>query len=243
MGKQEFSFKEMDVEGLDTLDAISNADNFNEWMYDTIAPFCSGRILEIGSGIGNISHYFLKNERDIVLSDIRDNYCTILKNTFKDYNPEIVTVNIADVDFDKKYQHLIGKFDSIFSLNVIEHIEDDQLAIKNCKKLLKENGKIIILVPAYNTLYNGFDKSLEHYRRYTAKTLNKLLGAEFKLEHTNYFNFIGIFGWFFSGKILRKKTIPEGQMNLYNKLVPVFKIIDKIILNKAGLSVISVGRK
>jgi hypothetical protein len=68
---------------------------------------------------------------------------------------------------------------------------------------------------------------------------------ENKLEvvHHQYFNFIGIFGWWFSGNILRKKTIPDGQMKLYNTLVPIFKIVDKVMFNKMGLSVISVGMK
>jgi len=44
----------MDVEmknpqyGTDTLEVISVARNFNRWMYDTVKPFCSGKILEIG---------------------------------------------------------------------------------------------------------------------------------------------------------------------------------------------------
>ena len=37
--------------GTDTLEVISEADNFNRWMYETIKPHCSGEILEIGSGI------------------------------------------------------------------------------------------------------------------------------------------------------------------------------------------------
>jgi len=243
MDSKQFTFKEIDVEGEETLDAISGADNFNRWMYDTISPYCSGNILEIGSGIGNISKYFLADKANITLSDIRDEYCGKLQKTFVDFSPEIINVNIADSNFDENYQHLFEKFDSIFSLNVVEHIEDDKLAMKNCKKLLKQNGTIITLVPAWNALYNEFDKALEHYRRYNRKTLKKLVGAEYKIIHTQYFNLIGILGWILSGSILKKKTIPKGQMGLYNKLVPVFKIIDKIIFNKLGLSVICVAEK
>lgn len=239
----DFKFKEIDEEGMETLDAISSADKFNEWMYLTIAPHCSGKILEIGSGIGNISNFFLQNNANITLSDIRDNYCEALKNNFKEYSAEVINVNIADEDFDTKYAHLINTFDTVFSLNVVEHIKDDSLAVKNCKKLLKKNGTLITLVPAYNTIYNGFDTALEHYRRYTKKTLTNLLQKEYTVTHTQYFNFIGILGWVFTGGILRKKTIPEGQMGLYNKLVPIFKIVDKVLFNKIGLSVIAVAKK
>ncbi|MCC6516189.1 MAG: class I SAM-dependent methyltransferase, partial [Chitinophagales bacterium] len=56
----DFHFKEIDADGQTTLEAIDKADNFNEWMYQTIKPFCKGKVLEIGSGIGNISRYFLR---------------------------------------------------------------------------------------------------------------------------------------------------------------------------------------
>jgi hypothetical protein len=65
----------------------------------------------------------------------------------------------------------------------------------------------------------------------------------FRLVHTQYFNVIGILGWFVSGKILRKKTIPEGQMKLYDTLVPLWKLVDWCIGRFIGLSVISVVTK
>ena len=146
-------------------------------------------------------------------------------------------------DFDTVYADLLGSLDALFALNVVEHIEDDLQAIANCKKLLKKGGRLLILVPAYQALYNGFDVGLEHYRRYNKKTLSALFKKN-KIEITNsqYFNFIGIFGWFFSGSILKKETIPKGQMKVYNMLVPVFRIIDKMVLNKMGLSVIVEGK-
>ncbi len=54
---------------------------------------------------------------------------------------------------------------------------------------------------------------------------------------------MGILGWYISGKLQKNKTFPEGQMKLYNNMVPLFKIIDKIFLNSIGLSVITVGKK
>ena len=81
-----FNFKELDKEGLETLLAISKADRFNRWMYDTIKPFISGNILEIGSGIGNISHYFLAAQQKITVSDLRDNYLAFLKEEFQHHS-------------------------------------------------------------------------------------------------------------------------------------------------------------
>jgi 2-polyprenyl-3-methyl-5-hydroxy-6-metoxy-1,4-benzoquinol methylase len=238
-----FEFKEIDQDGLETLDAIAGANRFNKWMYDTIEPYCKGQILEIGSGIGNISKFFFEQKANIILSDIRTNYCDILTKKFKTYNTTVLQMDVTDPDFDTKWGSYFCQFDSIFALNVIEHILDDDLAIRNCKKLLKTNGNLIILVPAYQRLYNQFDKSLEHYRRYTTSSLKSLMLRNFSVVHSQYFNFIGVFGWLFSGSILRKQTIPEGQMKLYDLMVPLFKIIDKIVFNSVGLSAIAVGEK
>lgn len=235
------STKEIDLEGLETLSVIEKANKFNKWMYETIKPYSKGRILEIGCGIGNISEFFINDNFDIVLSDLRDNYIEIVKNKFTN---EVIKIDLVDVDFDTKHKDLIGTFDTVFALNVVEHIKDDHKAIENCKKLLKNQGHLIILVPAYQTLFNNFDVELEHFRRYTQKSLKQLIKANhLNIIKTFSFNLIGILGWFVSGSILKKKTIPEGQMGLFNKLVPVFKLADILTLKKIGLSVICISVK
>lgn len=240
----EFSFKEIDEEGMETLKAISEANKFNEWMYQRIAPDCKGKILEIGSGIGNISEFFIKNNADIYLSDLRDNYLNFLEKNYEHKASGILKMDIVDPNFDEIYTEHINTFDTVFALNVVEHIKDDELALKNISKLLKKDGNAVILVPAFNTLYNSFDEALEHYRRYTKKTLNKNFSkSNLEIQKSSYFNAAGIAGWILSGAILKKKTIPAGQMKLYNSLVPIFKIVDKVLLNSFGLSVITVGKK
>ena len=235
------TIKEIDLEGLETLSVIEKADRFNEWMYNTIAPHCKGKILEIGSGIGNISKFFIQNNQEIVLSDLRDNYCAILKQKF---NNPVIKIDLVSDNFDAEYAHLIGTFDSVFALNVVEHIKDDLQAIANCKKLLKDGGNLIILVPAYQFLFNNFDVELEHFRRYTQKSLKRIIVENgLQVKKLFSFNLIGILGWYVSGNILKKKTIPEGQMGLFNLLVPIFKLADFVTFRKLGLSVICVSEK
>lgn len=241
-----FSYKEYDLEGMETLQTIAGANRFNEWMYQTTSRRLSGKIIEIGSGIGNISSFYLRDQRSLHLSDIRDNYCAFLQDHFA---KEPTALGISKIDlvhpkFDEVYQDLLGSFDGLFALNVVEHIENDTLAIANAKKLLRSGGRMVILVPAYQLLYNTFDEALEHYRRYNKKRLKKLFHAnELRITHSQYFNLAGILGWFVSGNILRKKLIPSGQMKLYNSLVPIFRIADQLTFNQMGLSVIVEGVK
>lgn len=232
--------------GTDTLEVISEANHFNRWMYETIKPHCSGEILEIGSGIGNISQFFIHDGAKISLSDIENSYFPRLKESFGNYPnlQAMYRLDFSDKKLEENHPELLEKFDTIFALNVVEHIPDHLQAMKNAMKMLKPGGKVVILVPAFQWLYNGFDEQLDHQRRYTHRSLRQLIeGAGFKVVHHQYFNFVAILGWFVSGTILRKRIIPGGQMRFYNAMVPVWKVIDFFTQRLAGVSVIQVGKK
>ncbi len=235
-----------DPHGLTTLNVIGTANKFNFWMYSAIEPFCKGEILEIGSGIGNISAFFIEKGSNIHLSDIRPEYCDFLRKkfgTFPNYK-NTHTIDLIHDNFKEEYRHLFEKFDSVFFLNVLEHINNHHLAVSNAITLLKPGGKLIILVPAYPFLFCDIDKELGHYRRYTAKSLKKVVSdKKVKIEKLFHFNACGIPAWFIAGKILHSKHIEEGKMSLFNRLVPVFKFIDRIIFRKIGLSLIIVASK
>jgi SAM-dependent methyltransferase len=235
-----------DKAGKDTLDVIGEADRFNHWMYQTIYPFSFGKIMEIGSGLGNISRFYINNGDKIMLTDLREEYCSSLQDKFGT-NQNLLGIdqlNLIHPDFEQYYKEHLEKYDTVFALNVIEHIKDDSLAINNCKKLLKKDGHLIILVPSYQKLYNRFDKELGHFRRYTIDSLSHLFNEnELEIIHKKYFNFIGVFGWYISGGLLKKNTIPSTQMKIYNQLVPVWKRVDQLIKNRVGLSTIVVGKK
>ena len=227
--------------GDQTLKAVSKADNFNEWIYDQIKPWANGKILEVGSGIGNISKHFIDEDKNIVLSDLRSQYFDYLNGKYAE--KEVIQMDIVDTDFDTKYKGLHNSFDLVFAINVVEHIDNDRLATENMAKLLKPDGFMFILVPAYGFLFNSFDKSLQHYRRYQSGSLKKILPKKMRQLDSWYFNFAGIFGWYLVGTILKKEVIPDSNMKLYNFLTPILKLVDKITLNKVGLSVISVSQK
>ncbi|RIH66881.1 methyltransferase domain-containing protein [Mariniphaga sediminis] len=232
--------------GTDTLEIISAADRFNYWMYRTIQSHCKGNILEIGSGIGNISQFFVEDGAEITLSDFDSSYFPRLKEKFGNRQnlKGIHQIDFSAKNLEEKHPELAGQFDTVFALNVVEHIEDHQQALKNAYTFLRPGGNVVILVPAFQFLFNGFDTQLGHYRRYTKKTLKSLMeSAGFEVIHSIYFNFIGVLGWYLSGNILQKKMIPRGQMKLYNELVPVWKIIDVFMKYFTGLSVICVGNK
>ena len=234
-----------DPVGAQVLETIAKAGSFNQWMYGRIRPFLKGRILEIGSGIGNISAFAVEEGLTITLSDINTDYQDYLRQKFSvSHNVEgILTIDLQDPNFKTTYHQLEEKFDSIFLLNVIEHLEDDKQAVENCHFLLKKEGNLVLLAPAYAFLYCRFDRELGHFRRYTKRSLSAIFEKNsFVIISKKYFNAAGIAGWFVFGKLFNKKKI-GGEMLVFNKLTPFFKLADRIVFDKIGLSVIIAARK
>ena len=60
----------------------------------------------------------------------------------------------------------VGQFDAVIALNVLEHIEDDRLAIARLAGLLKPGGLLILEVPQGPNVYDIYDAYLRHFRRY-----------------------------------------------------------------------------
>ena len=133
--------------------------------------------------------------------------------------------------------------DSVICFNVLEHIEQDETALRNIFDLLEPGGRFLLLVPSHPWLYGSLDQHLRHHRRYRKKELkNKLEAQGFRVIYLKYFNRIGIFGWFLNGKILRRKELPSFQLAIYNLLVPLLKL-EKFFPLPFGTSLLAVAEK
>lgn len=235
-----------DLSGRRTLEIFGKATHFNHWLYKSFSSYCKGNIIEIGSGTGNISRLLLRQGNAITLSDINPLYCQKLSATFEHEATlqGVYQFDLSDSDFEKKYPQLLNQFDTIVGLNVVEHIKDEQMVIRNATKLLRYKGRIIILVPAHQGLYNSFDQSLGHYRRYTRKKLVHLLESEgLELIRSKYFNVAGIAGWWFFGSILKRQVIPALSLRIFDLMVPLVKMLDWISFRKIGLSLVAIAEK
>jgi SAM-dependent methyltransferase len=234
-----------DLTGYKTLEAFSDATAFNFWMFNAISPFIKGNVIEIGSGIGNMSQHLIQSCGSLYVTDLNDTYCDLLRRKFSGNTKlkGVAGMDLTDPLFAARFKHLIGSFDTVVALNVVEHIENDDVAILNASSLLKKDGYLVILVPAYPRLYNRLDKELNHYRRYTKDSLTYLVQKHMPVIHGRYFNAAGLGGWFLSGSVLKHRIIASDQIRLFNRLVPAFRVIDRLLFNKVGLSVIVAGRK
>jgi SAM-dependent methyltransferase len=98
--------------------------------------------------------------------------------------------------------------DTVVCLNVIEHLQDDVLALRNILNILGEHGRAIILVPNGPGLYGSLDEVLGHCRRYTSDSLTELAQkAGFRVERILKFNRPGVIAWWLNGRILRAEDL------------------------------------
>lgn len=84
--------------------------------------------------------------------------------------------------------YLSDSFDIVTALDVLEHIDDDLVAMKELYRVCKVGGMLLVTVPAYGFLWSEHDEALHHRRRYAAYELrNKLTLAGFDIEKCTYF--------------------------------------------------------
>jgi hypothetical protein len=127
---------------------------------------------------------------------------------------------------------------------VLEHIEDDATALSNMAEILCSGGRVIIIVPAHEWLYGTMDSPIGHFRRYTKRTMSqKLERAGFTVEKQFYLNSLGVLGWFVNGRLFRQTVPPSGQLEWFNKVVPLVGWVEKRVRPPVGLSLVSVAQR
>lgn len=223
------------------LDVFERADNFTEWLFSEVRPYLSGSILEIGSGAGTYSKKLLRDFPDsrITLSDIDPQYVDMLEKRF---GGSTVSVRTLDLGAAQDFATLTEQFDSVIALNVLEHVADDCGALRSVRGVLAPQGRVVLLVPAHPALYNGIDKAIGHYRRYTRRSLAQVVDrAGFTMERQFYFNALSIFGWYLNGNILKKTELDGSLVSFYNRIVPAVRFVERsLFARRVGISLIAV---
>lgn len=82
-----------------------------------------------------------------------------------------------------------ASFDLVCLFDTIEHIPDDELALREARRVCKPGGRVFVSVPAYAWLWSQNDRTAHHFRRYTAGRLRAVLQrAGFVPQKVSYFN-------------------------------------------------------
>jgi SAM-dependent methyltransferase len=224
------------------LEIMSGARNYAEWIFGKFKTFLGNRVVEIGAGIGTFTGKFLDKELVVAV----DNYkpcIEYMKNRFADNN------NIIPLEASVDSPSILGLScyspDTIICINVLEHVENDIEALENMFSILTEDGKLILIVPAFQFLYGTIDRLVGHHRRYSKRDIEtKLITAGFYAQSISYMNCIAPFGWYLNNRILKKQEESPSQVIFYDRfVVPWLRKIEQIVIPPFGLSLVVVGEK
>ena len=215
--------------------------NLDSWIFKKLQPFIAQRVLEAGCGAGNLAQLML--DRDLVVGvDCSQEAVAAVRERFKGA-PNFLAFECDVCDPSIRALEEL-RIDTVVSLNVIEHIEDDEKALGNLFAVLRPRGTFAVVVPAIPHLYGSMDKALGHIRRYTrCGIISKAERAGFKTEVCFYMNFVGVLGWFLDGKVLRYDLPPTYQLRLFNRMIPFLLKLETKLAPPVGLSIVYVGRR
>lgn len=225
---------------LETLDDLSEAVHYNRWIYGMMEPYLGDHVLELGCGIGNITA-LLAEGRKVLAVDIHKGYLQQARARLRDSR----NVFFKKIDLEKDLLSLRNfKPDTIVCVNVFEHIEGDVLFLRECFKILRPGGRLLIFVPALQVLFGSMDVQYGHFRRYSKHELGaKAASCGFSALTCRYLNLLGVLGWWWNGKILKRSIVPRAQILLYDQIIRWIAPIEKWFPKPIGLSLFFAGQK
>ena len=202
---------------------------------ETISPN-SRRILEIGAGTGTMTLLFAESAEVVAFEPSEDARSALVTNTRE--LPGVVVVSSME---DAK---ILGPYDEVLLINVLEHVEHDTALLRQARQLLVKGGRVTVLSPAHNMLFSGFDASIGHVRRYTRSSLEKTFKvAGYSVVESKYFNSIGAVLWFIVNRVAGKSEANSKQTKLYDQIVvPISELVNRLRFRPFGQSVVAHGK-
>jgi len=142
-------------------------------IYEQVARHVSGKVVDVGCGTGFGTHILTRNAQEVHGIELDKNALKFAQRVFSNGN-----LVFHENDITQMFVPYIesGRYDFVVMIDVIEHIENDLRAVKNCKKLLKPDGTFICSTP--NALCR-YRKSENHIREYSPAEFETLLNGAF----------------------------------------------------------------
>ena len=109
-----------------------------------VEPF--GRLLEVGFGNGNLLEFF-KDDFDTYGLDISQFAIEKIRERYNPMHFKICDISKKKIPFDKK-------FNVIFAINIIEHMDNPEFALQNVFNSLEKNGIFVVYFPTISNIFS-----------------------------------------------------------------------------------------
>jgi SAM-dependent methyltransferase len=224
-----------DYSGTENLEVMEEAVNYNRYLLECVDRWLvDGRWIDFGAGTGTFARALVQRGRCVfgVEPD------PILRARMNDAGLTAVADSAA----------LFGReFDGIYSMNVMEHIEDDKAALTTALVAVKPGGKVLLYVPAFMVLFGEMDRRVGHVRRYTRRELIRLAeDAGVEVAECKYVDSIGFFAALLMRIAGRPRSgeIGRGSVRFYDRWIfPLSLALDKVMSRFFGKNLILLGTK
>lgn len=221
-------------------EALQAAKNYRAALLKEFRDFLRGNVLEIGAGIGQMSEELVRipEVKRAVAVEPEPAYCARHRHRLPGH--ELVEGTVEEVPAGTEWN-------AIVSINVLEHIRDDDDELYRYGELLRPlHGAVCLFVPARPEIYAPIDKDFGHFRRYTRGELRrKLVRAGFEIVSLHYFNLVGYFAWWLNFCLLKKRLFEGKKVAFFDRIIfPVVNTMEsKIVRPPFGQSLIAVARR
>lgn len=232
------TFDAADRHLLDVLEELEHSKNYSSWILELISPHITGRILEVGAGRGTYSTFFADRGHLTALEPSKS-HSEALRERLKDHpNVVVITAQLNGAAAP-------GSYDTVVLLNVLEHIPDDHEALGDIYESLAPGGKMVLWVPAFESLYGKFDQRIGHYRRYKRNELLALVHqVGFQQVTARYTNMPGFFAWWLIVRVLgRAPTIGRLAAIHDRYFVPIIRRVERVVRPPFGQSLMVVAQR
>ncbi len=164
------------------------------WIFDAVSRFSPppAKLLEVGCGTGNVSSYLAQKGYDTTGCEYYEEALGMAWPGFRKVRGDVAALPFEDRSFD-----IVCLFD------VIEHIDDDVATVREAARVLKEDGIMVITVPAGEELWSYVDVESCHRRRYSRDSLAAVLSGAGLAPLTMDYMFMALY-W--PMKHMRRKT-------------------------------------
>ena len=160
------------------------------------------KILNVGAALG-ASTLMLQEFGEVTSLEYDKSCCEFVK---KELGMEFINGSITELPFAD------GQFDLVCAFDVVEHVQDDLLAVTELHRVCKPGGHVFTTVPAFQSLWSEHDEINMHFRRYTMRghlALYTKQNAEVRFKsYFNFWLFLPIYVTRILSNLFRKKGSP-----------------------------------
>ena len=224
-----------DYTGTDNLEVMAEAVNYNAFLHAQVAAHArpGDRILDFGAGIGTFARELVRRGHAVACLEPDPAQAQRLAAEGLPVVDDLAGLPDASLDY-------------VYTLNVLEHIDDDGAALRGIAARLRPGGRLLVYVPAFQVLYSSMDRKVGHVRRYRRADLARAVRdaglGNVVARYVDSLGFLAALAFRVVGN--DDGTIDRRALRAYDRYAfPVSRVLDRLVGRWFGKNVLLTAEK